>query len=63
MMSEIEIRFQFQAQQDNREGLDWSSLKLTREQGRKQRDIEFVVTRDREALAGAVFRWAAHYVC
>src|SRR6185503_10653195 len=28
-LSEIEIRFQFQGKENNREGLDWSSLNLT----------------------------------
>ena len=62
-LSEIEIRFQFQGKENNREGLDWSSLNLTMEQRGEEGDCEFVMTGDRETLARAVFSGTAHDVC
>ena len=43
---EIEIRFQFQGKQNNREVLGWSSLNLTMKQGGEQGDRELVMTGD-----------------
>lgn len=60
---EIEIRFQFQRRQDNRQYGIGSSLILMIKQGGEEGNCEFVVARDREAFAGAVLRWAAHNVC
>jgi hypothetical protein len=62
-LREIEIRFQFQPKQNNREGRDRSSLNLTIEHGCEQGNGEFMVTGDREASASAVFSGTAHHVC